>query len=145
MLNPDGYIGSDHHFRRFNDTNLSENFWMVRHVTLFSTFHYYSNHQMRKVWTWLIHFQYWWTSASNEVNRRVLCTLSEFYSVSPLVRMLSDFYTNYKNSRLLSLGGFSYSYIAYYIRLEPMNTFGVRVSAQSAFVAYKTLLCIISK
>jgi hypothetical protein len=23
ILNPDGYIGADHHFRRFNDTNLS--------------------------------------------------------------------------------------------------------------------------
>ena len=38
----------------------------------------------------------------------------------------------------MSLGGFSYSYIAYYIRLEPMNTFGVRVSAQSAFVEQDT-------
>ena len=65
--------------------------------------------------------------------------LASLYKALSTLPVCYQTFIRTESSRLLSLGGFSYSYIAYWrFRLRLLADFGVRVSAQSVLVERDT-------
>lgn len=107
ILNPDGYTGSAHHCRGFNDTNLS----LVLRVGL------YKNHFLtslrRKVFDRFYHLQSCGAIALTRSTEGFSAPLASLYKALSTLPVCYQTFIRTENSRLLSLGGFSYSVIAY--------------------------------
>ena len=151
-----GCTGADHHFRKFNDTNLS----LALRVGLYKN-HFFTSLRWKvmtcRTLSRLPHSMVLTRSAEGgrfltalslqSHGTLVLTRSTEGFSApsASLYKALSTLPVCYQtfirteSSRLLSLGGFSYSYIAYLLYSSKLlRLFGVRVSAQSALVEQDT-------